>query len=342
MTMKQVFFLMPMMLLSIFTSAQEQTNQYAFFVKESEMETHSIVIAPSGLKLRATPDKDGKVLQMMPLGAKVKLEESLDNIAEDRFFSIDEELSSHWILVSYGNIKGYCCAAYLGKRILKMTKNYYFSSPYGIGCFGSEALINPTYYTYGVFENEERQELRAINMEYFNRQGEISIRVLSLKKDDNFNLSYIIYAKQQMKIGVLKGKQFIPKDGESENMNQLFAVNYPETDKNFYNNIEIEKGKYTISSKSVTKKDKDTGDEVQLQRVSITEKATGKKYILGEYYSEYITLEWAGDIDGDGKIDVILNFGSDHASSTIFFFSRNAPNGKLLIEEGKIEYYDCC
>lgn len=230
----------------------------------------------------------------------------------------------------------------MGKRVLKMTKNYYFSSPYGIGCFESDVLINPTYYTYGVFESEEKQEIREIKIEYFNNRGEMSIRLLTVQKEEERNFSYIIYSKQQMKTGVLKGKRFIPKDGENISMNQLFAVNYSETNKNIYNNIEIEKGKYTISSKSVTKKDKDTGDEIQLQRISITEKATGKKYILGEYYSEHITLEWAGDIDGDGKIDIILNFGSDHASSTIFFFSRNAPNGKLLIEEGEIEYYDCC
>lgn len=340
--MKQVFFFVVMMSLCMLAMAQEMTNEYAFFVNENEMETHSIVIAPSGLKLRATPEKDGKVLQTIPFGVKVRLEENFDNVPEDRSFTIDENYSSYWMLVSYGNKKGYCCAAYLGKRILKMTKNYYFSSPYGIGCFESDVLINPTYYTYGVFESEEKQEIREIKIEYFNNRGEMSIRLLTVQKEEERNFSYIIYSKQQMKTGVLKGKRFIPKDGENISMNQLFAVNYSETNKNIYNNIEIEKGKYTISSKSVTKKDKDTGDEIQLQRISITEKATGKKYILGEYYSEHITLEWAGDIDGDGKIDIILNFGSDHASSTIFFFSRNAPNGKLLIEEGEIEYYDCC
>lgn len=106
--MKQVFFFVVMMPLCMLAMAQEMTNEYAFFVNENEMETHSIVIAPSGLKLRATPEKDGKVLQTMPFGVKVRLEENFDNVPEDRSFAFDEYYSSYWILVNYGNKKGYC------------------------------------------------------------------------------------------------------------------------------------------------------------------------------------------------------------------------------------------
>ena len=319
----------------------EDYKRFSYYVTYEESSTHSLVIAPSGLKLRQTPDKNGKVIVVLPLGTKVKIEEKLNEIPENRQIIIDENTKSYWLLVSNGKQKGYCCAGYLGQKILKMTKDYYFSDSYSIGCGDSEVLVNPVYYTYGFYEENRKQEIVEIKMEFINTFGEMGIRILSELKDKS-NLKYIIYTKYQMKTGVLKGKNYTPENEENPSSNQLFSLNYEDESKNIYNNIELEKGKFTIGVKKILNKNTKTNENQTLYRVTITEKATGKTYQLGEYEKENITLDWAGDFDGDGKLDLILTVGGNHSSSTIFFLSRNAPNGKFLIEANRIDYYDCC
>jgi hypothetical protein len=307
------------------------SKKYSHFIKEAELLTHSLVIASSGLKLRETPSAEGKVLVMMPLGAKVKLEESLSDVDENRYFQIAENYSSCWLSVTYNGKKGYCCAAYLGKRILKMTNNYYFTTPYE-GCGQGTVHLDPAYYTYGVFSEGEKKELKSIKVEYFNNGESINLRCLS----DEEQPDYIIFAKYQMKIGIIKGKNHNSEQNES----LIAAMDY-EGKIEIQQKIVLDNKKYEISSKIIKNVTKESETEF-VQQLSLIEKSTGTKYNLGTFAHQAIRVEWSGDLDGDGKMDLILEASGEMYSSRIFLLSRNAPNGKILIEEGSIDSYDCC
>ena len=76
-------------------------------------------------------------------------------------------------------------------------------------------------------------------------------------------------------------------------------------------------------------------------------RAYGKRQRLGQYEWDVMGphplagpdyLQWAGDLDGDGKLDLIMSFAARGTHSVIFLSSLAKP-GEIVGEAGRIEYF---
>lgn len=86
------------------------------------------------------------------------------------------------------------------------------------------------------------------------------------------------------------------------------------------------------------------GDAVRVEL-----RAYGKRQLLPDSYEWHMEsgrplktcdyLQWAGDLDGDGRLDLLLNY-TDYQWSSVLFLSSLAKPGELVGEAGRFVYRD--
>jgi hypothetical protein len=50
-------------------------------------------------------------------------------------------------------------------------------------------------------------------------------------------------------------------------------------------------------------------------------------------------LRWAGDLDGDGKLDLLIEFGMSGSTETVLFLSSRAQDGELVGAAASFTYF---
>jgi hypothetical protein len=60
----------------------------------------------------------------------------------------------------------------------------------------------------------------------------------------------------------------------------------------------------------------------------------GGKRMLLEKRANSVSVVWAGDLDGDGKLDFILDFDGDKSATTCLYLSGLAENNSLTKRVG--------
>lgn len=107
----------------------------------------------------------------------------------------------------------------------------------------------------------------------------------------------------------------------------------------------FDNAKYTVQHQC---KEKGKGEEFQACKVYLVGNSNGVKQWLGDTmehkdsdFAETISVSWAGDIDRDGKIDLIIEKSRYNNSDTVLLLSSAAKPGKHLLEVAKLSRQGC-
>lgn len=111
--------------------------------------------------------------------------------------------------------------------------------------------------------------------------------------------------------------------------------------------ITLDKTVYTVEHQC---KEKGKGEEFHACKVYLVGNSNGKsiKQWLGDTmenndsdFAETISVSWAGDIDRDGKIDLVIEKSRYNNSDTVLLLSSAAKAGKHLLEVARLSRQGC-
>lgn len=316
------------------------------------------VIAQPNLALRVNTNKNSELLASMPFGAIVRA--YWDNVVKDTINGVHGQ----WKLVEYNQLKGYAWDPYLSMQ--RIASDKLFNTDFRImeeGTFCAELNYSSDLYWYGLYttDSKETQELLNVNInlifqqtlkkddkeKYFGNDFEIDFQ---LSTDNKKKSVFLIGSKEPLKVGKIKGFLF---EKESYSNNKPYIFLYPEQIKNLeIDNMELairakEEVYITDSSKYIITK----FYELELA------KDENAYYSYNDFFTQNISKDiphmsspafrhciyknpkivWYGDLDGDKKIDFIINsfMMADHGgvdTNYILFLSSKA-DGKNFVKK---------
>lgn len=285
-----------------------------------------VVIASNGLKLRASPSMDAKVLTVMPFRQAMKLLEIpvIDPETGNPYDFNGDVVSGQWFRVRYKQFEGYALSTFLARNILEMHENVYLLSPNGSWC-SNDAYISATYHFYGVFrEVSGRFSRRRIIPQFRSFWGALDgyIDCWVHLKVDGEQPDFILASRTKMSEGLLK------TTGRSGCI--------PPRDPTCWDSIDVQpviyKSRWIFSFESNPE-----------EGVKVRDKTTGIwQFLPAEKYYFFTSLVWEGDLDGDGQMDFILSAPYEIGETWHLFLTRGKKKGMLVREYGWYRFSGCC
>ncbi len=291
----------------------------------------AVVIAPSGLKLRAQPSFSAKAITVIPFGKKVRHLKKFQGTEPNKVVFDADSIPGNWLKLFWQGKEGYAFSAYLGRGILKMDQPFYLLAEKSAWCW-DDSYISSDYHYYGVYPNADTSSLtirKAQPLFYNNRaEGNDGITFSLRQKRD----SYFAFASkepfEEAKIRVFKSRQRIGyQETPQPDLNQKIQIPYSDWE------LKMTMAKVT-----------ENGETYDKPRLIIRDKKTGSwHYLMDSYHSfEMVELLWCGDMDGDGVQDFMLNVGASHYGGMVLFLSKNQGKWKFVKMAGAYFGQDCC
>ncbi len=288
----------------------------------------SVVIALSGVKLRATPGFDGKVLTIIPFRETVlrknpKIPDSVD------FIFTPDSIPGHWEEVEWRGKPGFIFNAFLGQGILKMTDDYYLLLE-GRGQWENGYKASLSYHYYGLFINSDTSlfTLKKVIPTFYHRYDEAGPSEQIRLEDKQHTLFIVavktpVFSEGSVKTFLFNKPLFAytgrPAGPRGTQLYQTLELDIPET------SLQIKS--HRLPDQTVQQ----PGFEVWLQ-----DKNNNKRQRLCENIPgiEDSRLLWCGDIDRDGAADFLLysRFDPEKDMGIALFLSGQASDGQLLRE----------
>lgn len=331
--MKKQICLYLLLLIPILAAAQHLKDYLIYADDDCKGDTcEAVVLALSGLKMRAQPDFRSKTMVVVPFGKKIRYVFDLEQ-SEDYQVPYDvDSVAGKWCRIFWQGKSGYAFSGYLGKGIFRMDKPFYLFEENAATC-GDNAFISPNYHYYGVFPNGDTSAFTIKKHQplFFNMQvGFIGGANFSFRQKQ---LSYFAFATvEPFKEGVVsvsKSKQTLYVDWHQP------ATATPK--------ISIPNTTWEIMVKFETVKN-ENGLEYSRPRLQIRDKKTGSWHYLfdGDVNFYYVALDWSGDFDGDGIQDFMLSTKSGLSGSRMLFGSKNTGKWQFVKMIGVYFWGDCC
>lgn len=292
----------------------------------------AVVLAQSGLKMRAQPNFSAKSIAVIPFGKKVRYV-SNPQPSEQRQLQFDaDSVAGEWQRVFWQGKSGYAFSGYLGRGIFKMDKPFYLLAENAAACW-DDAFMASNYHYYGVYPNRDTSALtiREHQPLFFNTEEDgMGGVTFSFRQK---RLSYFAFATvEPFKEGVVsvsKSRQTLDVDWHQP-ANTTSKINIPNTT-------------WEIQTKLETLNDERNHENTR-PRLLIRDKKTGTWHYLfnGDMYFERITLDWCGDFDGDGLQDFMLYLSTGHYGVMMLFTSKNPGKWQFVKMIGVYFWGDCC
>ncbi|MBN8680446.1 MAG: SH3 domain-containing protein [Chitinophagales bacterium] len=292
------------------------------------------MVISSALNLRENPDIKSKSLIQIPNGAIVQ---TVDNQNEWHDDQIDE-LYGHWIKVRYKQFTGYAFSAYLGAKYMLYFENAHIH------------YMPKVKYWYGVYyDTQQKQEvIRKIKTRLSEVPYEESGEKKQFLSTDQKNKSLFLIATNELisekNMGVFKFRNKSEDSGVSllpgKDLWLYFKVNGSNVDSETYHLFAT--GAYSMSEYGLRLYDfelyvaDNNPPDSRFTVIQNLNKDIGGNYFEGAY------LFYCGDIDGDGKPDIILNTCSNSHCTYILLLSSSAKPGELLRAVSTYTFYDDC
>jgi hypothetical protein len=187
----------------------------------------------------------------------------------------------------------------------------------------------------GLFCNNEGCEVKNINVQINKRKEKNVLDEYEAIDDLKFKGDPIaLFPKGNFKLGKVQSSYYFNKSFydflESEQFKTLKATG----------KWTMKLGNQSLTLSWVETKDK---DEMKYYSYSINDDKTKQNLFTTDIESKYggekfPIIHWVGDLDGDGKLDVILSIPDDNCGfDERLYLSSKAEKGKLLKESARIE-----
>jgi hypothetical protein len=293
------------------------------------------VIAVGGLNIRAKPDKMSKVLGKIPFGGNVKYLSkyafATDTIRDyPQLYSQykgagDFLFTGRWAKIKYKNIVGYVLDTYLYyddqvDEALKMDSgNYAVLYPY-TACYTN--MYTPTeFHWYGMYKNKKSTFFfKKVKINYFSKENDaFGGKDFGVSAGNDQGLMVIVGSKKPMKEG--------PRN--AVDINEMRLENP---------NIEAQMKIYGIE-KVYPQKNKPDLYEYVIKANNTSQQLA--LLIPNRKGYPFTAIQFIGDIDGDGKLDYILENEGEMGHKVLFLTSEK--KGTDIVAPVAVCYtYYCC
>lgn len=288
------------------------------------------VVAVNGLKMRTKPSLKGKVISKIPYGEKVDIVDpmltGLDTLDSNYKVYYTEEdyyeplLSGYWVKARYDGEEGFVFSGFLFYQFEQERK---YNKKVALLMEGGNCFDNlhyrPDWYWYGIYEEDGVHRLEKIAIDLLVEESELGpMMVVTTNK--------------------MKPSLFIIGTPQPLGEKRLFFSEYLGGGQSIYRGGEVEDN--VLLKAALTVEDEEEDYHAKLIAIG----RNGEQQVLNPeepYYAYPITVQWYGDIDGDGKMDYLINFGEKNSKSILFLSSKAAP-GQLVAPVGAYFSGYCC
>lgn len=314
------------------------------------------VISNNGLKLRETPDRNGRVLAVAPFGAKVAVltkekgdygqveydpparRDTIGQIFPTRFNNRKAGHAGYWWKVRYSGKSGYMFSGFLADSALlhnsrqkELNNHFRLRTTEGNASATNNPEFDPGWHWYGLFQQPDSQfAVKKVNpryavRDYTDEQGiyDFHSRAIVILADQSEQPLFIVGARDTLKEQSGIGGFWSMNDPQAQ-----YLPNIPNTGE--FDPVFMKKH----------------GIEVVREKILVEDRWPMERwewYILGEggrrqraaplkVYDDYEAplsyLVWAGDLDGDGKTDYIFS-AMGEMGYYVLYLSTQLGNGAI-------------
>lgn len=299
---------------------------FFLFSQPAIRQDFTLVIAQSGLNIRAQPSLGAKVLIKAPyLSELVYLSrESFgrDTIGELKSFirhhnpqgvlvETDVPLAGDWVKVKYQGKTGYTFNAYLGPNQDRPKSSDYFVISPGENC--GDAFFDLTkYHCYGIYESGDQTEIREIKASYVVQETGIGYLAPLLTTAENQGLKLVIGSKR-----------VLPTRSSDFMINKITTAWAEATNPV----LEDACGIFLVEEVMETL----PNGEKQTKGFSGSfRRGEREQTIIEGAFIYSISVIGCGDIDGDDEVDYLIGYSSEESSRKMLYLSSKAMEGEIL------------
>jgi len=293
----------------------------------------NVVVAPSGLKLRDAPSLKSKVIKVIPYHGKVVyLDQSphgVDTVGQLSDFPRmsyqesnyakaykDRPIVGSWVHVRYQEKEGYAYNPYLGPEASGTQKRGFFLISPGENC-GDQFYALDQFYTYGVYSNGRKTWTEVVEASYVVQTEGVGFLAPILTTNRNKDLHYVIGSRKAMSMPLQKWSMFSPYS--------LVEIN--ETEAGLPNVV--------VSDSVFSKK------EILKMAFFFDQKTGRKQKIDNASYGNDYKIIGQGDLDGDGRTDILLEFRNEGLIRRLYL-STLAAEGDIYGLAAEESFGPCC
>lgn len=312
---------------SLLIAAQPEINYY-----------FNLVIAQSGLNIRAEPNLGAPVVTKVPYLSQVEYL-SIESFGRDtigvlkNFFrgyghemsweETDYPLSGDWVKVKYKSKVGYTFNAYLGPVVENPESSDYFVLSPGENC-GDRFFDLTKYHCYGVYGSEKDTEIREIKASYVVQEAGIGFLAPLITTEENQRLKLVIGSKRELPTVT------------SDFMIDSFTSAWPQSSEVI---LKDECGMLNITE---IKKKTPSGEKLYPALIGIFQLGSKEQVILEEHFITDLSVIGCGDVDGDDKVDYLIRLSSEEYSRKMLYLSSVAGDGEILGLACQEDFGYCC
>ena len=275
------------------------------------------VIAKTGLNMRSQPNTKSKVITKLPFGVTVDfLDEKsygLDTLQTIEGVQRQTLIVGHWVRVSYKGMEGFINTAYLywnesGRR--RDEDPYYYGSDYVLMEYRSTCRDNlydlRRYKWYGYYSND--CTLRKIDITYGRNVLEMSD--LSVLVDDDEGLDWIVGTRHELSTGPV---DYLIKD--------FYFANQLAFDRSTELYLDYEEPYFEVTYTQVNRS----------HNFDLRIKEGGRTQIIMDAINDgdLRGIKWMGDLDGDSKMDYIIQYGEKDYRSYLYLSTKGVGDQLL-------------
>ncbi|MBK8965817.1 MAG: SH3 domain-containing protein [Saprospiraceae bacterium] len=292
---------------------------------QSPLWSDNLEVTASALKLREAPRLDAAVLSVLPQGAAV---ENLSRQDQPPVWDVIDGKSAYWVRVGYQGQTGYAFGAYLKADFYLFYENTIVAE-----------LPNVKNW-YALYKTPEGDELRKTTVFTKLDSVEITGGLEPILHAGATGSTFVIGTDRELKTGIV-GDYYLRHDQWGEEIDFHYELNpganvlltsfhAPLRHSDHFVAV-LGTGSYELSTGLLEKRD--------LKIWAALKSESGNNFLTKQDLSAFFNprdesalLKWWGDLDGDGKPDVLIGrcaFGEGGCTDYLFL-SSNARTGELL------------
>jgi hypothetical protein len=323
----------------IANTAQIMAQNESFAPKNTQL----YVIAASGLRFREKADANSTVLATIPFGDslladKVTSLSELEKSKSPRIITL-ENIKGYWQKATYKGKKGYVFSGFASERFKpQIEKSDYLFLEEGENCTSSVVANTSDYNWFAMVKVGEKTELKAIQKITYAVEEEYLFTFSDYKGNVEYLIGIRKTEKMRFKTSVFES---VWADKKSENENSDFVLNKKKPIFEFKNSNFMLKFR-TLPREVDANIILDFCTKNNAKTQTLCENAASKNDAdIPNLFLFDTKVLWYGDIDNDGKLDMILLLNGEEYNKIGFYLSSKAEKGQFLKLVAAI-FYACC